>query len=222
MTDEDIDDLVSWGFNQVRLGVMWEAVERQPGIFNQTYLDEVNSLIDRLGKSGIYTLVDMHQDVLSRATCGEGIPAFYAQDYLEKYNYCLKGTSDFFLTPILNSVGACQSFEQLDYRRDFHGWPLLEDCLQTSFVSYYATSDVISLFRGLYENIGGLQSKFLRYWEVISESFAHNPYVVGFDPLNEPMFAFDSIDHLVEKVIPTGRFDELALQPLYASIYKIL
>ena len=31
LTDKDIDDLVGWGFNIVRLGVMWEAVEAQPG-----------------------------------------------------------------------------------------------------------------------------------------------------------------------------------------------
>ncbi len=30
LTDKDIDDLVKWGFNFVRLGVMWEAVERTP------------------------------------------------------------------------------------------------------------------------------------------------------------------------------------------------
>ncbi len=28
LTDTEIDDLVGWGFNFVRLGVMWEAVER--------------------------------------------------------------------------------------------------------------------------------------------------------------------------------------------------
>ena len=28
LNDEDIEDMVKWGFNFVRLGVMWEAVER--------------------------------------------------------------------------------------------------------------------------------------------------------------------------------------------------
>jgi len=60
LTDQDIDDLVDWGFNLVRLGVMWEAVERTPGVFNETYLDEVDKLINRLGEKGIYTLVDAH------------------------------------------------------------------------------------------------------------------------------------------------------------------
>ena len=60
LTDKELDDLVNWGFNFVRLGVMWEAVERTPGQYNMTYLDEVESLIKRLGQRGIYTLVDMH------------------------------------------------------------------------------------------------------------------------------------------------------------------
>jgi endoglycosylceramidase len=38
LNDQDIDDLVSWGFNFVRLGVMWEAVETSPGNYNSTYI----------------------------------------------------------------------------------------------------------------------------------------------------------------------------------------
>jgi endoglycosylceramidase len=57
---------------------MWEAVERTPDQYNMTYLDEVEGLINRLGKKGIYTLVDAHQDVLARKICGEGMPNFYA------------------------------------------------------------------------------------------------------------------------------------------------
>lgn len=57
---DDISNLVSWGMNFVRLGVMWEAVERSPGVYDDNYLDEVESLINRLGEAGIYTLVDAH------------------------------------------------------------------------------------------------------------------------------------------------------------------
>ena len=31
MNDEDIADLKKWGINFVRLGVMWEGVEREAG-----------------------------------------------------------------------------------------------------------------------------------------------------------------------------------------------
>ena len=78
LTDAELDQLVEWGFNFVRLGVMWESVERAPDTYNMTYLDEVEVLINKLGNRGIYTLVDMHQDVLARKICGEGVPNFYA------------------------------------------------------------------------------------------------------------------------------------------------
>jgi len=65
--------------NLVRLGVMWEAVETSEGVYNQTYLDEVEKLINNLGDEGIYTMIDNHQDVLARINCGEGIPDFYAR-----------------------------------------------------------------------------------------------------------------------------------------------
>lgn len=78
-----MDNLAKWGFNFVRLGVMWEAVETSPGNYNFTYLDEVNELILKLGQRNIYTLVDAHQDVFARIICGEGVPDFYAKKILK-------------------------------------------------------------------------------------------------------------------------------------------
>ncbi len=60
LNDEDIENMVRWGFNFVRLGVMWEAVENAPGQYDEAYLSKVNDLINKLGSRGIYTLVDAH------------------------------------------------------------------------------------------------------------------------------------------------------------------
>lgn len=60
LNDEDIESLVKWGMNFVRLGVMWEAVERTEGVYDDAYLDKVEVLINKLGEAGIYTLVDAH------------------------------------------------------------------------------------------------------------------------------------------------------------------
>ena len=60
LTDADIANLAKWGFNMVRLGVMWEAVEKAPGVYDDKYLNEIDQLITKLGKAGIYTLVDAH------------------------------------------------------------------------------------------------------------------------------------------------------------------
>jgi endoglycosylceramidase len=57
---EDIQNLKNWGMNFVRLGVMWEGVERQPGVYDDVYLAKVDGLITRLGEAGIYTMVDAH------------------------------------------------------------------------------------------------------------------------------------------------------------------
>ena len=78
LSEKDIQDLHDWGFNLMRLGVMWEAVERQYDVYDLDYLDKINALILKLGEKGIYTLVDAHQDVFSRHYCGEGMPPFYA------------------------------------------------------------------------------------------------------------------------------------------------
>lgn len=60
LNDGDIDDLVDFGTNIVRLGVMWEAVEKEPHKFDQEYLDATNDIINRLGEKGIYTMIDSH------------------------------------------------------------------------------------------------------------------------------------------------------------------
>ena len=39
---------------------MWEAVETAPGVYNDTYLDQIDKLITKLGNNGIYSLVDAH------------------------------------------------------------------------------------------------------------------------------------------------------------------
>ena len=71
--------MVDWGVTLVRLGVMWEAVERKQGVYDEQYLEQIDSIIKRLGDKGIYTMVDAHQDLFSRDFCGEGVPLFYSQ-----------------------------------------------------------------------------------------------------------------------------------------------
>jgi len=58
---------------------MWESVETSAGVYNTTYLNELKTLVAKLGTYGIYTMLDAHQDVVSRSTCGEGFPDFYAK-----------------------------------------------------------------------------------------------------------------------------------------------
>ena len=51
---------------------MTQAVVPQEGVINTTYLGIVSRLVRTLSDAGIYTLVDMHQDVMGAQFCGEG------------------------------------------------------------------------------------------------------------------------------------------------------
>ena len=46
--------------NHMRLGVMWEAVETSEGVYDTDYLDQIESLVNTMGKYGIYTMIDNH------------------------------------------------------------------------------------------------------------------------------------------------------------------
>ena len=63
--DDDAAFLHSIGFNAVRVGIIWKALEPQPGVFDDAYLFEIASTVDTLAKHGIVSLLDFHQDLLN-------------------------------------------------------------------------------------------------------------------------------------------------------------
>ena len=156
LNDEDIANLVSWGQNFVRLGVMWEAVERERGVYDDAYLDKVEQLINKLGEAGIYTLVDAHQDVFARVICGEGIPDFYAQDLLHEDSHCISWAADRMLKGIYEKLGVCLDMNDFDYEKDENGDPLITECQKRDFYIYYLTKQSMAAFGGFFTNKQGV------------------------------------------------------------------
>ncbi|MHB8512821.1 MAG: cellulase family glycosylhydrolase [Actinomycetota bacterium] len=72
--DRDGALLESLGFNTVRLGVIWKAVEPTRGSFDGTYLDHIAAIVDMLAAHHITVLLDFHQDMWNEAFQGEGAP----------------------------------------------------------------------------------------------------------------------------------------------------
>ena len=68
------------GFNAVRVGVIWQALEPQPGVFNAAYLGQIARTVHTLAAHGIASLLDFHQDQLSQEYAGEGWPSWALQD----------------------------------------------------------------------------------------------------------------------------------------------
>lgn len=77
---DDARFLARNGFNTVRLGVIYGAVEPQPGVYDDRYLDRIARTVDQLGRQGIKVLLDFHQDLYSERFQGEGWPDWAIRD----------------------------------------------------------------------------------------------------------------------------------------------
>lgn len=59
----DWEHLRAWGFNVIRLGLIWDGIEPNPGQFNRGYLARIRNLIKDAARYGLAVILDMHQDL---------------------------------------------------------------------------------------------------------------------------------------------------------------
>jgi endoglycosylceramidase len=78
--DDDAGFLAAEGFDTVRLGVIYAAVEPHPGVYDDGYLDRIAATVATLGRHGIVSLLDFHQDLYNERYQGEGWPAWAVSD----------------------------------------------------------------------------------------------------------------------------------------------
>lgn len=67
MEDGVQDQVASWGFNVIRMPMMWSAIQPSISQIDQSYLRAIRNTTQQLGSKGIYSFLDMHQDVISSA-----------------------------------------------------------------------------------------------------------------------------------------------------------
>lgn len=118
----------------------------------------------------------------------------------------------------MQTAGICKPMEKYDLENDETGRPKAEDCQKTPFWEYYTTPEVQTLFRALYFNNGGLQDKYIEFERTVAKRLSNNPFVVGFDPLNEPVGVFRNFLAIVDALIP-GKWDRVLLEPFYSRVY---
>ena len=113
----------------------------------EQYLSHVAATVNLLARYGIYTLLDMHQDVYNQNFRGEGAPT---------------GPSAPTTCPIVPKGGRWSN----NYSNP---------TLQTAVAHFWA-NDVV----------GNLQGNFDLVWKTVAQYFKNDPWVVGYDPYNEP------------------------------------
>eukprot|EP01116_Phalansterium_solitarium_P022334 TRINITY_DN7331_c0_g1_i1.p1 TRINITY_DN7331_c0_g1~~TRINITY_DN7331_c0_g1_i1.p1 ORF type:complete len:510 (+),score=172.13 TRINITY_DN7331_c0_g1_i1:1018-2547(+) len=200
LSNLDAANLSAWGFNFVRLGVVWPGVEPAAGQYDANYLAVMKGIVDTLGAHGIYSLVDLHQDIFNRKFCGEGVP-----DWATPTDSVLP-----FPLPIHGPLPTNAS----------NGYPDLDACLQRSFADYYFSDAVCHAFQNLYDNVDGLQDRLGGFWNVVSGYFNTSQNVIGYELINEPWPG--DVYKYPDLLLQSGKADRSHLQPMYERLHKII
>lgn len=79
-TDEIAMIADEWGFDFVRLLVLWDQMEPSPGVYDEAYLDMLEARLDDFHAQNIHVLLDMHQDVYAARFCCDGAPDWAIRD----------------------------------------------------------------------------------------------------------------------------------------------
>lgn len=159
----------------------------------------MGKIIDDLAASGIYTIVDAHQDLLSRKYCGEGMP-----------DWAVMGEG---AAPFPEPMGQ-------QYPLDMTGYPSLSDCYKLMFGIYYMSDKVCKDMQALYDNKDGIQDYFVKFWQAVVSALRGKPGVLGWELLNEP-FAGDIYSHPTY-LIESGKSDQVNLVPMYERLHDAI
>jgi endoglycosylceramidase len=145
------------GFNVVRLVLSWSKLEPRRGKLNRRYLERIDAAVRFARRSGIYLILDMHQDAWGKevATPPGAI--------------CPAG-----LTPSIGWDGAPR-------------WATFFDGMSTCHNTFRELSPAVTrAFDNFYANRDGIQSHLVRVWAALARRYAPYPAIAGYDLLNEP------------------------------------
>lgn len=172
LTPDEAERMAQLGFTVVRLGIIWKGLEpgtdpiNDPSICKlgtpgssgpdqfdahtfDAYMNRLQATVALLARYGIYSLIDMHQDVDNEVFGGEGAP---------NWAVCTDG-----IVP--------------KPQRNVANWSVNYTGPGVSEAyGHFWTNDVV----------GNLQGAFDTLWAKIAARFRGNPWVVGYDPFNEP------------------------------------
>ena len=80
LTAADFRRMRSWGFNTIRLGVIWAGLEPQRGQIDQDYINHLQAIVALAARERFWVLLDMHQDLYAERFTGEGAPEWAVLD----------------------------------------------------------------------------------------------------------------------------------------------
>jgi len=185
---ENIKAMQSWGWNTVRLGVMWTGVEPEMGVYNETYVDIIGGILDNLEAHGIHAIIDVHQDVISSLFClYDGAPLWAIE---------LSDTSEHpFPWPL--------------------DWDGENPCTPgRQWGQNYLAEETGAAFQDLFDNHNEMRDHFNAFWAKIATSFKDRS-ILGYEIINEP---FPGNIYKQPSLLLPGVAGSQSLQPFYDVI----
>jgi endoglycosylceramidase len=149
------------GFNTIRLGVIYGALEPEPPAaggpprYAEGYLRSIERTQRMLAKYGIQTLLDFHQDLYNEKFQGEGWPDWQVLD----------------TTPVGNFT--CPN----ELRQGFPNNYVVNAGLNCAFDSFWANRHLDGT---------GLQDRYAAAWRHVAQRFRGAPKLLGYNIINEP------------------------------------
>ncbi|MFX1567448.1 MAG: cellulase family glycosylhydrolase [Promethearchaeota archaeon] len=212
--DEHFSRLKHWGFNCLRFLVTWEAIEHsRPGQYDNEYLEYLEEVLKVAESYKFYTFIDPHQDVWSRMSGGDGAPGWTFE----------KVGLDF---TKFDETGAALVMQYRYNPEDPYSYPHLH---WISNSLRLANGTMWTVFFGGRDfapscEINGinaqdyLQNHFFQAVKQVALKLKGNPYIIGFNSLNEPYEGW--IGHLIDGSDVEGFSEALgyAFKPIDAML----
>jgi endoglycosylceramidase len=159
MEDADWERAADYGFSCMRLLMSWSRLEPRRGEYDDGYLDEIDEYVTAAADRGIYTVLDMHQDVFSAYLHSPDDLSECPPDRIPSRGW--DGAPEW----AIRSDGAAT-------------WVTGPDRASAD------ASDVV--WRNFWSNRDGIRDDLVAAWAYVAARFVDRPEIAGYDLLNEP------------------------------------
>ncbi|KAI9203944.1 glycoside hydrolase superfamily [Polychytrium aggregatum] len=214
-SEEDARLLWSNGMNLIRLAVMWPGVEPQRSVRNQSYIEQIRKIVTLSAAYNISVILEFHQDLLSEAYCGEGIPQWATYTDRSMHFPFPLGWQD--VIPLQLNLGD-------DHTPPFalgsDGRPSRSDCDRFYWSQFTYSALVAAGYQQFYTNWNGTRDAFVNHWKFVASSFLQHENVLGYEIMNEP-FPGDFWKNF-ELVLPTPTTSQLPDRALIAPFMDVV
>ncbi|KAH8863342.1 Endoglycoceramidase [Schistosoma japonicum] len=143
--------------NHYRQSHRWFELKPLENVTNWEYVDVIERIVDNAGLYGIYIILDLHQDGLSRRLGAiDSVPHWF-----------------------MDKIGRAPHYLQ-------YPWPLTRDPSVNEWFLTYATYESGHVFESIYKNVSGIWRYLGEYWMIMTERFGNKRNLLGYNLLNEP------------------------------------